>query len=1121
MHTVELVRGVDYRVTHTVSELMSIRHWMNIHVGPEFPAPMICLYQGMPLLRDQWESTLICADVAFIPVPLGGGGGGGKNVMGMIGMVLVMALAAVATWGVADLIAGGGTMSLMGVTGLTGLQYGIASAAGLAVMMADSMLVNALFPSQTNMPKIDMDAREAAAASPTYSLGPTQNQARLYQVIPEGFGTMMSTPDLAAQPYMEFIGNEQYVHQLLCIGVGEYQLQRIEIVDTTIWENGYSTGSFPEIEIEIVNPGERITLFPDNVETAEEVAGQTLNQGVIGPFTANSAGTQTTAIAIDIVFPRGLGFMNDKGGIDSRGLTVRFDYQEINDQNQPIGPMYELASRKYENATLTPQRYTFIINVPQGRYRVQGYCVSFGYSTSRQVWHDEWVPQPGTEDGGYYNSWSEWIADWTELGCAFEDNRTMSEVQWVGMKAYLPSKLVYPDLTLIAVRARATNALSQQSARQFQVLWQRKLPKWNPSTGWSAPQPTNSWAWAMAWMAKAPWGGRRTDRQIDLQALYRLDQELTARGDEFCQVIDSKYSVWGLFTEACRCVRVLPRNIMSTISWMRDDANRPVRGVFTPYNIVRDSFSVDYAFFSDDSPDDIIFEYLERDGWIERDVRAALPDSLSMEPARKRVLGITSRAQGYREACFEIACNAYRRTFPKWSTEMEGFLLFRGDMVLLTHPLGGESQWASVKSWDAAAHRIEVDTQLEMEAGQSHYAVLRKPNGQPYGPVQVISVVDKILTFDAGSLATAEDKEHASGNPQIWEWLSDGIDSVATHVIFGHEDPGVRAIILSVKPRQNGMCDIEAVIEDERVHFADLGPVPPWTPGGETSPITPRPDIQNLIISFDFDSAMLALSWSPSPGATRYHVQSRNFIDSETFTGWTEWNDVGQFVPANASFIVPRALVEVRIRGLTAELAGPWLTRQINCAFPMPVAPEMSLEAPYVGGNLSLGWDEISTQEIVVILSSGGSERMRKSVPGTSNNVLILPSEMQPHGGPWRMLNISALAINGLWEVPMASFDIADPPPSKVQNVQVSVSAGVATVSWDAVSDADLTGYGVGHVKPDGGITRHLTVGLETSIQIPVVSGSNSFVVAARDALFDVIGDENALNFSDTVTVEV
>jgi len=113
MHTVTLARGIHTRAIHTVDECLSVRSWVNLHVGKDLPVPTICMYQGQPLLRAQWDVTLIYADVVFVPLPLGGGGGGGgKDVMRMIGMAVVAILATIASiylptlmpaaWGMTD-----------------------------------------------------------------------------------------------------------------------------------------------------------------------------------------------------------------------------------------------------------------------------------------------------------------------------------------------------------------------------------------------------------------------------------------------------------------------------------------------------------------------------------------------------------------------------------------------------------------------------------------------------------------------------------------------------------------------------------------------------------------------------------------------------------------------------------------------------------------------------------------------------------------------------------------------------------------------------------------------------------------------------------------------------------
>jgi hypothetical protein len=57
--------------------------------------------------------------------------------------------------------------------------------------------------------------------SQVYGIAPPKNVARLGQPIPVLYGSVVALPDFAAQPYTFFLGNEQYLHALLCIGLGD------------------------------------------------------------------------------------------------------------------------------------------------------------------------------------------------------------------------------------------------------------------------------------------------------------------------------------------------------------------------------------------------------------------------------------------------------------------------------------------------------------------------------------------------------------------------------------------------------------------------------------------------------------------------------------------------------------------------------------------------------------------------------------------------------------------------------------------------------------------------------------------------------------------------------------
>ncbi len=67
-----------------------------------------------------------------------------------------------------------------------------------------------------------------------YTIGSGQNVPALGEVIAEHYGKCWFYPDVASQPYSQYVVNEQYVYQILLIGAGEYRIDDIKIGDTQI-----------------------------------------------------------------------------------------------------------------------------------------------------------------------------------------------------------------------------------------------------------------------------------------------------------------------------------------------------------------------------------------------------------------------------------------------------------------------------------------------------------------------------------------------------------------------------------------------------------------------------------------------------------------------------------------------------------------------------------------------------------------------------------------------------------------------------------------------------------------------------------------------------------------------
>lgn len=71
-------------------------------------------------------------------------------------------------------------------------------------------------------------------ASPAYNVNLDQNAARLGQTMPVIYGRVVAVPDIASQPYSEFIGHNERVSMILCLGMGEYAINDIFVGESRV-----------------------------------------------------------------------------------------------------------------------------------------------------------------------------------------------------------------------------------------------------------------------------------------------------------------------------------------------------------------------------------------------------------------------------------------------------------------------------------------------------------------------------------------------------------------------------------------------------------------------------------------------------------------------------------------------------------------------------------------------------------------------------------------------------------------------------------------------------------------------------------------------------------------------
>ena len=796
----------------TVAEILEQR-------GIDFSLPTVCTLNGRPLLRGAWHLTVPRPDdvVAFLPVLQGGGGGGGgsnplRTVLMIAVMVAAMYFAPMLGGVLAEGIFGAGHIA----SGLTVGQLAVGKAiAGALISLGGSIIVNALVPPPSPAAyngDFSSGAGAPPAPSPTYSLQGQGNQARLGQPIPVLYGRHKIVPDFASQVWAEFVDNQQYLHMLFVVSQGEVEIESRRIGNTDI-------DNFAEIEEEIIAPGESLTLFAPAMTTALEVGGQTLEgpneleeaeDGIVGPFPASNPETVCSSIHTDVVLPRGLYYANDSGGLDNRTVSWKVQAREIDDDGLAVGAgtWTDLATESVTLNTNTPQRLSYAYSLadsslPNGRYEVQ-------------------LQRTNNTD---------------------LSTRAGDVLEWHGLRARLIEAPDYGDVTLYALRARATNNLSSRASREVNLIATRKLPVWDKVTRtWSAPVATRSIAWAFADAARARYGGRLSDQRLYLDGLADLDAVWDSRGEYFDAVFDSVRTVPEALRQIVLPGRAVPVPHGTRLRVVRDGPVTLPTALFSMRNMQKGSFTINYLMPTRETADAVIVEYINPKTWKPSEVAVRCLDApyqawltaeektdtaanralwvgLAEEPARLKLFGCTGRTMARDWAWYTAQCNAKRRREVSFSTEAEGLLPGYGDMAAVSHELPRWGESGDITDWvqEEIGGLATLSEQVVFSDGpETGYIALGNGMGGFVGPYSC-EPADPSGSLTTQKIRILEDVDiptQSDGQPYT------GGRKERTPFAFGPNADAwaVKAKLLRVAPRANWRVELRLIVDHPDVY---------------------------------------------------------------------------------------------------------------------------------------------------------------------------------------------------------------------------------------------------------------------------------------------------------------
>lgn len=897
-------------------------------LAPRGSSPVIALLNGNPVMRSGWRRKIRDNDrLVFVTLPLGGGdAGGGSNPMQVI---LSIALFAVAP-GLAGSLTG-----LGGVSALTAGQSMLLAGTRLGIQLAGTALINAVFPA----PK----SATAPTPSPTYSLQAQGNTARIEQPIPVQYGRVLSYPDFAAQPYYEYVGQEQFLFQLLCLGCGDFDIEEIRIEDTPI-------SAFSEITYEVVAPGADVTLFPTSVVSAVEVSGQEMLGRVTGTWTrastvitvtrtahgfavgqvkyldfttggatsdayeitgvaantftvtapavgtsgncnihavlggvdgfiASPAGTEANKIGIDFILPIGLFYRNGDGKLETETVGFAVQARLVDDFGAAVGSWITLENGTISGRSVSPQRRSY------------SYDLATPGRYRVRVWRGN-ARQTGSDYG--------------------------DQLLWGGLRSYMAEPEDRGPVTLIALRMQATNNLSLQASRRIGVIATRKVPVWNGTT-WSSPVASKSIAWAIADAARnTDYGPGLADAKVDASSLLALDAIWTARGDTFNGRFDSASSWWDAVQKiagAGRAQCFMQGGILRTV---RDGAQTVPVALFSMRNIKAGTFGIDYVTAPEQIADAVTVTYWDAATWAPQRVTGKVPGSSGLKPAKMEIFGIDNGPQATREATYHAAANRYRRRIIKFSTEMEGFIPAFGDLIAVQHDMPGWGLHAEVVAFNPATLIMELSEPVTVT--ETSVIGLRKADGTLSGPWPVVAGptpyhVELIGPLDITPETSGQTRER-------------------THAMFGTASTwSTLAIVVRAQPRDLNEVEIECVAEDPAVHTAEIGVVARPIRTSLLPRRVSQPVVSGLFARrVPGETNRAVFGWKPAAGAEIYNLEMAEGSDVlDPDTGWTRVADTTATQRSSDLMFANRTMIRVRASGLAA---GPWIAATVGALIP-------------------------------------------------------------------------------------------------------------------------------------------------------------------------------------------
>jgi hypothetical protein len=484
----------------------------------------------------------------------------------------------------------------------------------------------------------------------------------------------------------------------------------------------------------------------------------------LGPYVACPSGYKTNYLEIDMLRSSGWGHYNDDGVLES--ITVEWEIW-VRDADLGVADAWQKFPQSYSGTSYDQMGRTHKITL---------------------------------------NGWKRPEVMLVRKTKSYDDSKYLDKLQWMRLKARLPTATSYAKSTTLAVSIRSNSSLSAAATKKIKVLVKRKLPIPDGNGGWtSTSYATRDIAPVIRYIVHNSGG---SDDDIDMDELLALHEETWSPNQDYFDggfVDDStvysalKTVLQSGMSEFCFDLgKILPKRLFPKAS---------PGHVYTPDIMTGKGLTVTTTLYDPDENEGLIVYYMNPTDWTTGSVKCWIGDKNAITKWGELELtkGVTSKTRAWRIGMRMLRRTQSEKISYSFTTEMDALNSSYMDYVELCDDLPNFGQFGEVVDWQVVTNstgnsvaQITVDRELEWTDGDTHYMTIRRHDGTGNGPFTAIKVSDQVVQL-SGQLDFIP---NLTGNiePPLW--------------LFGDSERySESAIITSITPTVNDdttTCTVKA-----------------------------------------------------------------------------------------------------------------------------------------------------------------------------------------------------------------------------------------------------------------------------------------------------------------------